>query len=268
MIQMREFYRNQILDFSGSTIVFRIMEKLKKATYYTVMADEVTECSNKEQLSLALMYVNPEDNLIYEDFVPFIEFSLFFGAHAKRQTKLGQAIDESQPESKVIKLKDSCCTRWVERIDTFDCFNKILPSLVSGFESASAEGTCCWHSNSLTDSSTLFLAICTTEFLSALVITSTSLNYVMALTKYLQSEAKDIVQAVSDINNVLQVFKGVRKNVDLNHNQSFAEVEPLGKSIGKELSLPRICGRQAYRSDVASNTPMKYYQRTITIPLY
>lgn len=348
--------QNQILDVLGSTIVFKIIEKVKKATYYTVIADEVTDCSNKEQLSLVLRYVNPEDNLICEDFVAFIEcecgitgraladkiltflninglnpqklrgqaydgagnmsgslkgtaalitkdyplalylhcsshilnlavvksldeasvrnmigvvnrVSLFFGAHPKRQRKLEEAIDESQPESKVTKLKDLCRTRWVERIDALDRFKKLLPSLVSCFETISAEGSCRWSSDSLTDSSTLLLAISTTEFLSALVITSTSLNYLMALTKSLQSEAKDIVQAVSEINNILQVFKDLRENVDLNHDQWFAEVEQLGRSIGTELSLPRICGRQAHRSNVPSNTPKEYYRRTITIPL-
>ena len=37
------------------------------------MADEVTDCSNKEQLSLVLRYVDPETLLIREDFVDFLE---------------------------------------------------------------------------------------------------------------------------------------------------------------------------------------------------
>ena len=65
--------QNQILDVLGSTIVRKILHKVKNACYYTLIADEVTDCSNKEQLSLMLRYVNPEDNLIREDFVTFIE---------------------------------------------------------------------------------------------------------------------------------------------------------------------------------------------------
>ena len=37
------------------------------------MADEVTDCSNKEQLSLVLRYVNPSDSQIREDVIEFLE---------------------------------------------------------------------------------------------------------------------------------------------------------------------------------------------------
>ena len=45
----------------------------RDATYFTIIADEVTDCSNKEQLSLVLRYVNPGDKQIREDFVAFVE---------------------------------------------------------------------------------------------------------------------------------------------------------------------------------------------------
>ena len=42
-------------------------------TFFTVIADEVTDCSNKEQLSLVLRFVNRESNQIREDLVTFVE---------------------------------------------------------------------------------------------------------------------------------------------------------------------------------------------------
>ena len=66
--------QNQILEVLGSTIVHKVLHRVNNASYYyTFIADEVTDCSNKEQLSLMLRYVNPLDNLIREDFVAFIE---------------------------------------------------------------------------------------------------------------------------------------------------------------------------------------------------
>ena len=91
------------------------------------------------------------------------------------------------------------------REDALDRFKKLHSSLVSCFETISAEGSSCWTPDSLTDASTLLLAISTTDFLSVLVITSSSLSYLTALTKSLQSEAKDIVQAVSEIDNLTSV---------------------------------------------------------------
>ena len=49
--------QNQILDILGSTVVKKIVQRVRDATYFTVIADEVTDSSNKEQLSLVLRYV-------------------------------------------------------------------------------------------------------------------------------------------------------------------------------------------------------------------
>lgn len=174
------------------------------------MADQVTDCSNTEQLSMVLRYVYPETSLIREDLVDFLEcntgitgqclakrftscfqsYSLdlmklhgqaydgasnvagtvtgtaavityqypltlythctshclnlavvksrqvtcvrnmmgvievyqFFAVPPKRQRVLEQAIAETQPSSKVQKLKDLCRTRWVQRIDALQVF--------------------------------------------------------------------------------------------------------------------------------------------------
>ena len=48
----------------------------------------------------------------------------FFSAHPKRQKKLEEAIQNAQPESNVLKLKDLCRTRWIECIDALDCVKK------------------------------------------------------------------------------------------------------------------------------------------------
>ena len=242
--------QNQILDILGSSIVRVIVQRVRDATFYTVIADEVTDCSNKEQLSLVLRYVSQEDNLIREDFIGFIEcdcgitgralaekilsflstlgldptnlrgqaydgagnmsgrvngtaavqyplalylhrtshslnlavvksldetsvrnmigivnrVSIFFSAHPKRQRKLEEAIDRTQSESAVKKLKDLCRTRWVERIDALNRFKSLHSSIVSCFETISVEGSSSWTPDSLTDASTLLLAISTTDF--------------------------------------------------------------------------------------------------------
>ena len=62
---------NQILDIR--TVVRKIVQRVRDATYFTVIADEVTDSSNKEQLSLVLRYASPEDKQIREDFVSFVE---------------------------------------------------------------------------------------------------------------------------------------------------------------------------------------------------
>ena len=348
--------QNQLIDILGDHVRGKILNRVKKAQFFSVIADEVTDCSNKEQLRLVVRYVNPDDFQIREDLVSFIEcdsgitgraiadkvisflsthgldptklrgqaydgagnmagktkgaaalissqyplalylhcashslnlavvksldeacvrnmigvvnrISIFFSAHPKRQRKLEEAIDSTQPQSSIHKLKDLCRTRWIERIDALDRFKTLYPSIAACFESISSDGSAKWTPDSLTDASTLLLAISTTEFLSALVIASGSLNYSLALTRSLQAEAKDIVQAVAEIDHLKTVLRDVREKVDVYHGKWFSKVEEMCECVGIQPSLPRRCGRQRHRSNVPAQTPTEYYRRTITVPM-
>ena len=50
-----------------------IITKIEAAKWYTVIADEVTDVSNKEQLSLVVRYVDTDTLLVREDLIGFIE---------------------------------------------------------------------------------------------------------------------------------------------------------------------------------------------------
>ena len=345
--------QNQVINILGDHVRDKILVKVRGAQCFTIIADEVTDSSNKEQLSIVLRYVDPDNYCIHEDFIAFLEcdtgisgqaladkildflkcqrldpaklrgqaydgagnmsgktngtaarissqfplalyshcashclnlavvssfeevsvrnmmgvvnrVSLFFSAHPKRQPKLEEAIDATQPQSSVHKLKDLCRTRC---IDALDRFKKLHSSIVACMESISSEGTRHWSRDSVTDASTLLLAISTTDFLSALVISSTSLQYLLGLTRSLQAEAMDIVQAVSEINIVITTLKNVRDNVDRHHKEWFAEVEKMCTSIGTTPSMPRLCGHQRHRHNVPATTPSEYFRRIITVPL-
>ena len=153
--------------------------------------------------------------------------SLFFHNHPKRQCKLEEAVDSIAPTSSVHKLKDLCRTRWVERIDTLQRFKDLFSSVVSCFESISVEGSGSWSSDSLTDASTLLTAITTTDFISALVITSNSLNCLKPLTNSLQSESKDIVEAVQEIDSLERILTEKWQNVDSIHSEWFEEINKM-----------------------------------------
>ena len=186
--------------------------------------------------------------------------SLFFHAHPKRQRKLEEAVDSTAPTSSVHKLKDLCRTRWVEMIDPLQRFKDLFSSIVSCFESISAEGSGSWSSDSLTT-----LAITTTDFVSALVITSNSLNCLKPLTKSLES--KDIVEGVQEIDSLERLLTEKRQNVDSIHSKWFEEIDKMCRSVGVEPLLPRLCGRQRNRDNIPAQTPSQYYRRTVTIPV-
>ena len=65
--------QNQIIDILGDYVQQKILSKVQMAQFFTLIADEVTDCSNKEQLSLVLRYVDRESSQIREDLVSFVE---------------------------------------------------------------------------------------------------------------------------------------------------------------------------------------------------
>ena len=192
---------------------------------------------------------------------------LFFSAHPKCQKNLEETIAKYQPDSSIHKLKDLCPTHWIEQIDVFNRFCLLHSSLVACMESIAFEGASKWSADSLTDASTLLLAITTTEFLSALVIVTESLRYLLGLTQSLQAESKDIVQAMCEVNTLKDTLKDLRANVDVNHSKWFSEVKLMCKKVGTVPSLPRLCGRQCHKPNIPAQSPSDYYCCTITIPL-
>ena len=49
--------QNDLIELIGKCIRKDIIEEVKRSKYYTIIADEVTDASNKEQLSIVLHYV-------------------------------------------------------------------------------------------------------------------------------------------------------------------------------------------------------------------
>lgn len=129
------------------------------------------------------------------------------------------------------------------------------------------DGPRLWSADSITDARSLQLAITSTDFLSALVITKHCLCYLRALTSSLQGELKDVVAAVEEISNVITTLQNVRHNIDTHHSKWFSEVEQMCSAVCVQLTLPRRCGRQSHRSNVPADNPSDYYRRSISIPL-
>ena len=66
-IDMSKTIQNEMIDVIGSAIEDRIIDKIQAAKFFTILADEVTDCSNSEQVSFV-----DSDKSIREDFLGFI----------------------------------------------------------------------------------------------------------------------------------------------------------------------------------------------------
>ena len=109
--------------------------------------------------------------------------------------------------------------------------------------------SCCMHrkhitvgiqqctNDSVTNDTTLLLAFSTREFISAPVNTTACLKFLLELTRSLQAEAKNTVQAGSDINSFKETMQYVRNNVEKYQSEWIADVEKMCDSVNVEESL-------------------------------
>ena len=69
--------QNELVGVIGDSIRRDIVEEVKKARFYSVIADEVTDAGNREELSIVLRYVLGSE--IKEVFVDFVEVARITG---------------------------------------------------------------------------------------------------------------------------------------------------------------------------------------------
>ena len=62
-----------MVSILGDHICNIILRKVHSSLWYTLIADEVTDCSNKEQLCIVIRYVDPGTATIREDLITFLE---------------------------------------------------------------------------------------------------------------------------------------------------------------------------------------------------
>ena len=65
--------QNDLIDFMADDVRQQIIADVKKSKYFSILADEVSDVSNKEQLCLCLRYVDAPSKEIVEDFIGIVE---------------------------------------------------------------------------------------------------------------------------------------------------------------------------------------------------
>ena len=75
--------QNEIISICNDLILSNLVKKFTQAEYFSVLADETTDISCKEQLSICIRYVD-SDNCLQEDFLQFIEVDGLSGESLSR----------------------------------------------------------------------------------------------------------------------------------------------------------------------------------------
>ena len=84
--------QNELIECCDQTIKENLLQDIKKGQYYSVIADEASDTSNKEQMSLVLRFVDRNFD-VRDEFLGFLHCISGFSGKALSETLLG-AISE------------------------------------------------------------------------------------------------------------------------------------------------------------------------------
>ena len=165
-------------------------------------------------------------------------------------------------------LKALCETRLVERHDGVIQFQSDLPKVIDAFYEISN-----WKdANTASKAHSLMLAMCDTEFIIALCCLSSVLSYTKQLSLALQTEDLDLSRGSEMISSAISVLTRQREEAEKSFDSIWQTALDLVKRIDMdprlELTIPRQCKRQTFRSNYpATSDPKDYYRRAIYIPI-
>ena len=63
--------QNEMISVTADAIQGKIIDEIQAVKFFTILADEVSDCSNLEQVSVVIRFVD-KDNNIEEEFLGFI----------------------------------------------------------------------------------------------------------------------------------------------------------------------------------------------------
>ena len=84
--------QDDLISCCGQFITELVVRKIKENQFFSILADEASDCSNQEQLSLVIRYVDI-DCVIREEFLGFLHCGLGLPGKALAETVLGGLIN-------------------------------------------------------------------------------------------------------------------------------------------------------------------------------
>lgn len=351
--------QNEIVRCCGEVITDSIISDIKESNYFSILADEVMDSLNKEQLSLVLRYVDKNFN-IKESFVKFIhlatglsgksladsilssiydlglditdcrgqgydgassvsghingcsahilsrnrkalyvhcfshrlnltiahacsvdsvksmlltikQVSDFFNMSEQRQQGLELNIKRFCSDSRKLKLKDVCRTRWVERINGLDVFEELFPAILNTLENMESneplpDGR--YYNNNTRSNASIFLPkLLSFAFIVNMVITRSVFDLTLGVTQLLQSKSNDIADGVDMIESLLVLVTSIRNNIQFYHNKWYLESLELANQFHVTEAKKRSVKRQINRANHPASDISTFYKVFLSIPI-
>ncbi|XP_035989382.1 uncharacterized protein LOC118561423 isoform X3 [Fundulus heteroclitus] len=216
--------QNDLLDcikeYIQSTIVHDVLNK-EWGPHSAVIADEVTDVSNCEQLGVCIRYV--KDGIPVERLIDFVG-----------------------------------CDCWVERHTSLEDIHSLYEALLHCLNVISENADSVWDAKAVVEATGLFKAVTSANFIAALQCNRYFFGFTKSLSILLQGSSRDILTAYEEVKLVKDTLRDIRCEAEAEFKEVYESMLEMGKLAGfdGDLPIPRRCGRQTMRNSNPSNNPM------------
>ena len=125
-----------------------------------------------------------------------------------------------------------------------------------------------WDANTKVKAQGLLHSLKSGQQIFSFLVAKNSLELVKPLATKLQKKDQDILQAYNMIDTTVDNVKELRKNINSEIHEWYADAERISNDVGCEISVPRIAGRQTNRANsvIQGGTTEDYYRMNIAVP--
>ncbi|XP_067130092.1 zinc finger MYM-type protein 1-like [Centruroides vittatus] len=158
-----------------------------------------------------------------------------------------------------------CETRWSEKHKTIRVFKDNFHVIMEALETLSRDGNSATRNHAFQ----LRAAASRVSFILCLLLIAKYSVLMEPVVNVLQSVTLDAIKASQHIKNIMQLLKRHRDDADKVTDEILRDAFVIAKTLGLEedmTSVPRIFGRQSYRSNHPARSPSEYWKRSLIIP--
>jgi hypothetical protein len=167
-------------------------------------------------------------------------------------------------------MKDTCRTRWIERVDAYIVFFSLYPAILTTLQSMTTHNTdfgeWSWDAETTAKANGFLHHITSTSFFIAAKILLHCLSLLRGITVKLQRKSTDVLQAYNQLVEVHNELHLLRQNVVEEFSSIFQEMEEEAKLLDILFSLPRLAPCQRHRTNISSDSIEEYYRRAVMVP--
>lgn len=185
-----------------------------------------------------------------------------FFKYSKRNNILIESISHLCSSSNHKRLKLLCPTRWVERHDSVLIFIELFDAIIDSLSKIST-----WIDKLASSGAyQLLCAIKQPEFILSAYILGNVLSMSLPLSKLLQTQNIDLIEAIQNADNLENIIKNTRLNAEREFKIIFNNVKSKCDILNIEIPMPRIVHIQKNKCNIQANFPEDYYRISLFIP--